>query len=173
MKKFQKGFTLIELITVIAILSVIGGIVVSVITVTFRATRKSDLLENARQNGDTALSLMVKNIRFAKSLDAPTTAQCLATTTTSSIKVTSFLDNKQTTYACGGNTISSNSASLFDTNSLKVTGCSFSCKQATTLDPPTVSIQYTLSPVNPGIFTETKFTVPYQTSVTLRNTITY
>jgi len=169
----NRGFTLLELITVIAVLSVIGGIVVSVIAITFRATRKADLLENARENGDTALSLMVKNIRYAKSLDAPTTAQCIATTTTASIKVTSFLDNKQTTYSCAGSTISSNSASLFDTNTLKVSLCSFTCTQVNTLTPPTVSIKYTLSPVNPGVFTETKFTVPYQSSVTLRNTITY
>lgn len=166
----SKGFTLIELLTVITILSVIGTIVVTVITITFRGTRKADLLENARQNGDTALSLMVKNIRYAKSLDAP--ASCVpppASVTTSSIKITSLLDNQQTIYSCSGSTIASNGASLFDTNSLKVTSCSFVCTQPTLLDPPTITIQYTLSPAKPGSFTETKFTVPFQSSVTLRN----
>ena len=163
----SKGFTLMELLTVISILSVIGVICVSIITITFRTTKKTDLLNYARQNGDTALSEMVRSIRFAASLNAPAT--CNPTTTVSSISITSLLDNGQTTYSCGNGTIASNSASLVDTNSLQVTSCSFTCSQPSTTVPPIITIQYALSPKTTGNFAETNFTLPFQSSVTLRN----
>ncbi|HVA96278.1 MAG TPA: type II secretion system protein [Candidatus Acidoferrales bacterium] len=163
----DSGFTLIELLTAIGILSVIGTIAVTVITVTLRGTRKTDLLEFARQNGSAALSQMVKSIRFAESLDNPAT--CVPTQTVSSITITSLIDHAQTTYSCAGNTIASNSASLLDANSIKTSACSFVCVQPTANDPPTITIQFTLSPKNPGGFVETNFTLPFQSSVTLRN----
>src|SRR5882672_8881209 len=114
----KNGFTLIELLTVVGILTAIGSIAVSVITVTLRGTRKTDLLESARQNGGAALSQIVKSIRYAQSLDAP--AICVPTQTTNAITITSLSDHAQTTYSCNGVSISSNSASLIDTNAIKV-----------------------------------------------------
>lgn len=169
MRKFSKdskGFTLIELITVIAILGVIATIVVGVITITLRGTKKSDLLDSARQNGDTALSQIVKNIRYAKSLDSPTS--CVGGTTVDSIMVTSINDDK-TTYACVNNMITANNESLLDASVLSVANCSFVCSQSATGNPPTITIKYTLTPKNPTNFVETNFTLPFQTSVTMRN----
>lgn len=166
----HEGFTLIELLTVIGIMGTLGTIVVLILSVTLRGTRKSDLLETARQNGDVALSQMIRSIRYAQSLDNPIT--CVPTASVSAITVTSFSDKGQTTYACvnGANsTISSNSASLFDTTSLNVSSCYFTCSQPTTIDPPTITIQFTLSPKTTGIFSETNFTLPFQSSVTMRN----
>ena len=163
----SRGFTLIELLTVVTILGVIGTIVIAVITLTLRGTKKTDLLELGRQNGDTALSQIVKNIRYAQSLNDPTT--CVPTTTVSSITVTSLSDNAQTTFACRNNTIASNSAALIDTNSLTVSSCSFVCSQANAATPPTITIHYTLAPKNANSFVETNFTLPFQTSVTMRN----
>ena len=163
----NEGFTLIELLTVIGILSIIGTIAVSVITISLQGSKKSDLLETARQNGDTSLSQMVRNIRYAASLNAP--ASCVPSTTTSSITITSLTDYTQTTYSCAAGTISSNGASMFDTSALKVSSCSFICRQPTVQDPPTITIQYILSPKQAGGFVETNFTLPFQTSVTMRN----
>lgn len=165
----RKGFTLVELMTVIGLLTVIGSISVGVITITLRGTRKTDLLESARQDGSSALSQMVKSIRFAETLDAPTT--CVPTTKVSSVTISSLLDHAQTTYSCTGSTIASNGASLLDTSSLsvKANSCSFVCTQPTITDPPTITIQFTLVPKNPGGFAETNFTLPFQTSVTMRN----
>jgi prepilin-type N-terminal cleavage/methylation domain-containing protein len=168
MKKF-KGFTLVELLTVIGILTVIGSVAVGVITTTLRETRKTDLLEFARQDGSAALSQMINSIRFAETLDAPTS--CVPTTTVNSITISSLSDHAQTTYSCTGSTIASNGASLLDTNSMatKANSCSFVCTQPTLNDPPTITIQFTLVPKNPGGFVETNFTLPFQTSVTMRN----
>lgn len=163
----HKGFTLIEILTVISILVVIGTICVSIITITFRGTKKTDLLNFARQNGDSALSQMVKSIRFASSLNYPTA--CTPTTTTSYITVTSLTDDQQTTYSCANSTISSNSASLFDTTSLTVSSCSFVCSQPSTTVSPIITIQYTLTPKTTLNFAETNFSLPFQSSVTMRN----
>ncbi len=167
----KKGFTLIELLTVISIMGVIGAIVVSVITITLRGSAKTDLMEYARQNSDAALSQMVKSIRYAASLNNP--VSCVPSVTVSAITITSLTDYAKTTYSCAGGTISSNSATasepLIDTNSLKVSACSFVCSQPTLNDPPTITILYTVSPKIAGNFAETNFTIPFQTSVTMRN----
>lgn len=163
----QRGYTLIELLTVIGILSVIGVVVLSIIFISIRGTQKSDTLEVVRQNGDTALSQMVKNIRYAKSLDAP--ASCLPATTVSAITVTSLQDGARTTYACSNATISSNSASLLNTNAVETTSCSFVCTQSKASDPPTITIQYNLSAKGATNFTETRASIPFQSSVTMRN----
>jgi len=166
-KEVNSGFTLIEMLTVIGILTVIGSIAVSVVTVTLRETKKTDLLETARLTGDNTLSQIARSIRYSQTLDAP--ASCTPPATTSSVTITSLSDQLQTTYSCANNTISSNGASLFDTNSIKVSGCSFVCKQPSVAVPPIITIQYVLSPSSPGGFSETNFTLPFQTSVTLRN----
>ncbi|HSX08905.1 MAG TPA: prepilin-type N-terminal cleavage/methylation domain-containing protein [Candidatus Saccharimonadales bacterium] len=166
-KSSRSGFTLIELVTVIGVLGVVGVISVSILTITLRGTKKADLLNYARQNGDVALTQMVKNIRYAASLDAPAT--CVPTTSSSSITITSLSDHKQTIYSCASNTISSNSASLIDTNSLQATSCTFTCAQSSTIVPPIITIQFTLSPKTAGSLAETTFSLPFQSSVTLRN----
>lgn len=165
----QKGYTLVELLTVIGILSVISVIVLAVLFITLRGTQKSDALEIVRQNGDTALSQMVKDIRYAKNLDTPMT--CVPATTVSSVTISSLTDNGRTTYSCTGTTIASNSASLFDTNAVTTTSCSFVCRQQRPSDPPTITIQYSLSAKQTGNLTETTASIPFQSSVTMRNYI--
>lgn len=110
---------------------------------------------------------MVKSIRYAQTITAPAT--CVPTVTTNAITITNLLDQAQTTYSCNANTISSNSASLIDTTSLKVTGCSFVCTQQTISSMPIITIQFTLQPKTAGNFAETNFTLPFQTSVTMQN----
>jgi prepilin-type N-terminal cleavage/methylation domain-containing protein len=163
----QSGYTLVELLTVIGILSVISVIVLSVVFISLRGTQKSDTIEVVRQNGDTAMTQIVRGIRYAKSLDSPTS--CVPSTTSSSITITSIQDNAQTTYSCNANTISSNSASLLNTNGVATTSCSFVCRQNRSSDPPTITIQYTLSANTTGSLSETSATIPFQTSVTMRN----
>jgi prepilin-type N-terminal cleavage/methylation domain-containing protein len=163
----QKGYTLVELLTVIGILSVIGVIVLSVLFITLRGTEKSNALEIVRQNGDAALSQMVKDIRYAKTLETP--GSCSPATTTSSVTIISLNDSGRTTYSCTGTTIASNSASLLDTNAVSTTSCSFVCRQDRPSDPPTITIQYSLSARQTGNLTETTASIPFQTSVTMRN----
>jgi len=165
--QFSKVFTLVEILTAVSILAIIGTICLGVITITLRTTKKSDVMQVARQESDTALTQMVKNIRYAQNITDP--ASCIPTTTVSSITITSVTTHLPSTYACTSNSITYNGTSLFNTNAVKVSACSFVCTQASVNDPPTVTIQYSLVPATTGLFVETNFTMPFQSSVTLRN----
>jgi hypothetical protein len=129
--------------------------------------KKLDAMEYAQQNGDIALSQMIRAIRYAKQLDIPTS--CVTPVTVSSIKITSLLDNAQTTYSCGANAIASNGASLIDDSTLKVSSCSFYCSQQTDYQPPTLTVKYVLEPRNNSGLIESTFSLPFQSSVTMRN----
>lgn len=167
MQQRLRGYTLIELLTVIGILSVISSIVLSVVFMSLTGSKKSDTVETLRQNGDTALTQMVKAIRYAKSLDFP--SSCTTPVTTSSIQISSLSDSGQTTYTCNGTTIASNSASLLNTAVVKTQSCNFTCSQQSLGSAPTITIRYTLVPVSGTSLVETKATLPFQSTVTMRN----
>lgn len=166
----RSGFTLVELLLAIAIFSVIGTVSLSILFMTLRAGKKSDLLIVLKQNGNAAMSQVVKNIRYAKSLDIPTS--CVTPVTVSQITLTSIADNGSTEFACTStapNTIASNGASLIDTSVAVVTDCSFTCTQPTQNDPPTINFIFKLSSRNATGLVETQASIPFQTSVTMRN----
>jgi len=168
--KFSKGFTLIEILVAIGIFVTISTVVVGVLFSTLRTSRKSEVLLNLKQNGDTALVQMVANIRYAKSLDDP--VSCVIPKTQPSITVTSSSDDGSTTYSCPADPtfpISSNSAALIDTSSVLVRSCSFSCTQTADGNPPTITIKFTLDSAVSAGFVETTGSIPFQTSVTMRN----
>jgi type II secretory pathway pseudopilin PulG len=174
MKKRKKskitGFTLLEVLISIGVFVAVGSIIITVLFTSFRATKKSEVLVSLKQNGDSVLSQIVRNIRYAQSLDNP--PACVAPVTQSSITITSLSDNAQTTFSCpagAATSISSNSASLLDTSTITVSGCSFTCTQPTLSDPPTITVQFTLSAKNTNSFSDSTGKIPFQTAVTLRN----
>lgn len=171
MKEFsiQRGFTLLELLIAVAIMLIVGTIVTSVLFISLRTSKKSDALILAKQQGETAMSQMSKAIRFAKTLDDP--VSCTTSVTQSSVTITSLLDGGQTTFSCTGATIASNGASLINEGILTVDSCSFVCSQSSTSEPPTISINFTLSTKTTTSFIERTATVPFQTAVTMRNFI--
>jgi prepilin-type N-terminal cleavage/methylation domain-containing protein len=167
---FQKGFSLVEILATISLMAVMGSIIVGLIVFTIGGSKKSDTIEIVRKNGDIALSQMVKTIRYANNLSLP--AACTPPVSASSISVTSSLDYSQTTLSCpqaAVTTITSNSASLIDTNAIIVNSCSFTCTQTTPNTPPTINIQFTLSSKSSNSFIENNATIPFQSSVTMRN----
>ena len=88
------------------------------------------------------------------------------------MRITSLADGGVTTFSCplaGQNAITSNSASLIDTNRVAVTSCSFICRQANISDAPTITIQFTLAPIANNQEVQNIGTIPFETSVTLRN----
>lgn len=163
------GFTLIEVLVVLGVFVVISTVIVSILFVSLRGSKKSDVLVTTRENGYSALSKMARVIRYAKSIDLP--ASCVPSSgSVNSITITGSDDN-QIVFACPASSsggISSNSASLVDTSSVSVSSCSFTCSQPTSADPPTVMISFTLA-AQGGNSAESIASVPFETSVTLRN----
>jgi prepilin-type N-terminal cleavage/methylation domain-containing protein len=165
----KRGFTLIELLISVGLFTAVSTIIMSILFTSIRANRKSEVIVNVKQIGNNAMTQMVNGIRFARSLDDP--IDCTTTVIKDAITVTG-IDYGQTDYSCpavSGDTISSNSASLVDSNVVAVSECSFSCSQASLSDAPTITIQFILNPVSQTELTETTGYVPFKTSVTLRN----
>lgn len=195
-QNFQKGYTLIELLTVIAIVVVVGVIVTGILISSLRGGSKSNVLDNVRQNGNDAITQMSKMIIYAQSFNGASTDGIFYTTNCTQvippspspsptpvsykyIKITSF-DGGTTIFSCNGqtdtpqNTLASKSGSLapfsiIDTSNVSLTSCYFSCSQANFGQDYMIGINFTLSQKSASGFAEKQATIPFQTSITVRN----
>ncbi len=179
----QGGFTLIELVVVIAVLVTIGSIAIGTITFSLRGTNKTNTIENIRQNGNYAISQIAKTIEYAQSFDGLSsdgttyTTSCPITQPTptpstsnySHIRIKSS-DSNPIVYHCTGNTITQNGTSFIDTDTIVVSDCSFTCTVSGTSDVPVIGITFTLSPVGASELVEkSNPPIKFETSVTVRN----
>lgn len=64
----RSGFTLVEILVVLAVLSLVGVLVVTIFTRTLRGANKSQILSSIKQNGQASLENMDKTIRGAHNL---------------------------------------------------------------------------------------------------------
>lgn len=64
----KKGFTLVEVLVVIAVLSIIGLVVITIFTRSLRGINKSQIISSLKQNGASVLENMDKSIRNADNL---------------------------------------------------------------------------------------------------------
>lgn len=70
-KKSGAGFTLVELLVVIAVLSIVGTLVLAIFTRSLRGSNKSQILLVIKQNGQSVLETMDKTIRNADNVVCP------------------------------------------------------------------------------------------------------
>lgn len=61
----QKGFTIIEILVVIAVMGVVGVIITEIFFNTLKGSSKANLISKIKQNGQSAMELMDKTIRNA------------------------------------------------------------------------------------------------------------
>lgn len=192
-RRDKHGFTLIELLVVIAVIGVVIILAGVILVSSLRGTSKANTTTVVRQNGNYAISQMAKMIRSAKRLEGvsldrstyfpncvlPTAGPTTPTPAPrryKSIKITSF-DEGQTIFACqpvDGTTpanISSNSALLLDTTtvSLDYSSCYFACTQDNVFLAPTAGIYFNLSKGSTTSFFEQTTSIPFQTTVLMRN----
>ncbi len=186
-QNFQGGYTLVELLAVMAIVVVVGVIIAGILISSLRGGSKSNVLDNVRQNGNDAITQMSKMIIYAQNFNGVSTDGVFYKTnctqaippspsptpvpiTYQYIKITSF-DRGQTIFSCNGLTIASNGASLIDISTVSVVAnsCYFTCTQTNFGQAPTIGINLTLSQNTSSSFAEKQATIPFQTSVTIRN----
>lgn len=77
MKNFsaQRGFTLVELLVVIAVMSVIGTISTDLFSSVIRGGNKANVINEVKQNGQQALDVMERYIRNAATVSGPSTTE--------------------------------------------------------------------------------------------------
>lgn len=168
-KTANKGFTLIEMLAVVAIFIVIGGIATSILVSSFQTAHKTDIVTAVQNNGNYTISQMAKTIRDARGLITP--FPCSPPVVSDTITVTTP-DDQQVTYACNGTTIASNGASMFDTSQVVLKDCSFTCSQDSRSDLPIILINFSLQQATSSKFSEqiaSQSAVVFQTSVGIRN----
>lgn len=67
----KKGFTLAEMIVVMAVLAVVGTVVLTIFIRTLRGANKAQILSAIKQNGQSILETMDKNIRNSDNIVCP------------------------------------------------------------------------------------------------------
>lgn len=170
------GFTLVEVITAIFVMVIVGGIVGAIFLSSIKGTTKATTLDVARQNGAFALSQIEKTLRNTQSFTF--SASCLSATPTPAASITlTGVDGTSTVFTCQNSTITSNGSSLIDTTNLRVldfsssapANCSFSCYQFSSADYPTITTQFTVTQKGTVKFYEQSVILPFRSSTTLRN----
>ncbi|MCL4353494.1 prepilin-type N-terminal cleavage/methylation domain-containing protein [Patescibacteria group bacterium] len=191
------GYTLIELLAVMAVLVVVGAVVGQILFSVLRGNNKTNTLSSVNQNGSYAISQMSKMIRNTQffngvSIDGSTyITDCVTSSvgaltptptpeTYKSLKITSF-DGGETIFSCdlasSPPTISSNSASLLDTNAVEIdmsssNPCYFTCSQDSFSGSTRIGIHFSLKEFsNSGVtpIEEKSASAVFDTSVILRN----
>ena len=123
-EKFKKGFTLIEMLVVVAVFMLLGVLLVNSLFSILRSNTKAELMKEIRQSGSYALDVMSKMI---------TTGEVVSTcpSSGSSIRIKNP-DGGETIFGCGGTptSIASGSAQLTNTQQVKISSCSniFQCE---------------------------------------------
>lgn len=160
------GFTLVEMLVVVGVVAVVGMMAVNLFFATLKGSTKTAVLNEVKQNGDYALSVMEKMVRNAKSL-SPLTGQ------TGTITIINP-DGGTTRFSClldgSVRKIASNSAALTSQN-VTLASCPADLFTVTTVagKPSVVTIKFTLiqatvSPSRP----EERASMDFQTTVSLR-----
>ena len=125
------GFSLIEILVVVAIFAVLGVLSTRSIFLTVRSSKKSDSLVRVRESVNYSLAILERQIRNAQSVD------CAGSSSTN--LVYTALEGEATFFSCAGTYIASGSARLTSTD-VTITNCSFTCNQTDSNTPPSVKL---------------------------------
>jgi len=183
----RAGFTLMEIIVVVALLGLVGMMAVNIFFTSLRAGTKAELLKEIKQNGDFAISTMERMIRNAEDIEEVFPWVCDGSNRPN-ITIRNP-DYGKTTFSCG-NQIASISATPYSplpltptptpvttylTSSELFVGpynseCYFTCRTSTST-PEAVTIYFVLHqssgpiPARP----EERASATFETTVSLRN----
>ncbi len=162
----HEGFTLLETLVVISIISVIAVFGVGVLSTVLNGSSKTAIISEIKQNGNYVMENMSRYIRNATSITTCSGNTLSLAQPDYSVVTFSLLASD----ASNNNRIASNSATLTNgdkKNGGNVTNLSVTCDQ--TLSPPTVTIDFTLTQglgVSSGV--QNQATETFHTSVSLR-----
>lgn len=174
------GFTLVELLVSLLILSTVSSIVIAIVWVSLKSIVKVNNMHLIRQNGNFAISQVTKMLQYAKRFEGVSTNGASYTTACQApgtplqpynyVRLTAA-DNGTIVLGCLSSpaTIASNSASLISTAGFTVTSCNFTCTQVTIGSPYNIGIQFTIQKRVSGNIFDEPAPLLFQTSATIRN----
>lgn len=174
-KNGEVGFTLMEMLVVLAIFSVIGVIATSSLSSIFRGAVKTDYVKEIKQNGDYAISVIETTLRNGTIADA----NCAGAASTSLQVISATSSAIMTTFTCqvSGSLRRLHQDSTVDnflTNtSVDIPACNVGNISFTCSTDPTgvkqVSIRLDLQQANTNASTGERTRQTFVSRVTLRN----
>lgn len=175
------GFTLVELLVVVALVSIIGTITTQVFVLGFRSQTKAEVLKEVKQSGDFAIAVIESMVRNAADIPLD---QSSCNTNMSKLTILNQ-DGLTTTFDCTGTSIASVSGFFVPAaqptptgvpligSKVTVTNCNFRvvCPDPP-LSPKYVYVSFTLNQATGALVTpipENRASLDYQTTISLRN----
>lgn len=138
----KKGYTLIEMLVVISVFAIISIIASQTIILTLRNTQKAGSISKTRQNLDSAIGIMERQLHNARAITSCTANSI--TFTDPSYGPASFsctVSSTPPSYIASG----SGNLTLTSTTDVLITSCNFSCSSTT---PPVVTISITAQDIS-------------------------
>lgn len=176
----KKGFSLIEILVVFAILGTVAGIGLSVLSASLKSSAKTAATNKVKQNGDSVIETMTRTIRSAPYVSASGTAlsvctdsSCTSTTTTFRCvpyvanSATNGVIQKQDSPTAPTIALTADGGST-PTKGVNVTSCDFHIASNPNAKPQIVYIGFTLTNGAGLTSQEDVVTIPFQTQVSLR-----
>lgn len=178
----SRGLTLVELLVSLSITITLMTVVVAVMIATFRGASKSSIVEDIRQNGNSALTQITKQVQFADSFDGAVPSDPAldvnngaCTTDSISYDQVSFTDNDishslecSTNAETGETVLRLDSNDVIDPNKAVVLSCSLTCTQASDTDTPIIGINFTLKNKQADAVAEKTATLKFTKSIKMR-----
>ena len=180
----RSGFSLIELLVVIGIISFTLPVMFSLFFASLQSQTKVLILQEVKRNGDSALDIignLIKSRGYAIYSDQALTTEVCSTKTgtqTASSSATVYFtdpDGASFYFAPNGTKIASYSAIInpnpydLTNNRVVVSNFSISCNRTSSLSPPLVSISFSINQPTTDTRQEQRATLNYQTKIKLRS----
>ena len=148
----EKGFTIIEIIVSVAILAIVSTTILLIVFTTLRSSTKTEVHQEIKQNGETAVTMISDFIRRAETVSCSATTKDFLNVGTS--------DGKTTSFSCESEKIASRSGSIavnLTSESVKCNNMQFSCVEKGGY--PSISFSFSLFSKRPGFETQEHFFV--------------
>lgn|SRR3989338_1673567 len=177
----KKGFTIIEIIVVIAVVGMTLPTIFSLMFLSFQAQNRVRALQNVKESGDYSFSVMQSLIRqfghgIYKAADSSSINKVCGSTGESYTGRLYFKDINDNffSFSIDNNRIASTSGAIVyyltpENVTAQEADFVISCERLTDFDPPLVTIDFTLTVGATQLRYEDKAELRYQTKVKLRN----
>jgi prepilin-type N-terminal cleavage/methylation domain-containing protein len=163
----KKGFTLIEMLLYISILSIIVLALSSFMFMTYSSRIKSTVISEVEQQGSQTMNIIAQNIRNASGITGP-----IAATSATSLTLTEYIGSlSPTVIAQSGNKIQitegTNPAIDLTSNRVIVSNLSFS-NLSRPNTPGVIQVKFNLTHINPDNRGEYSYSKDFTTTASLR-----
>ncbi|MBI5614323.1 type II secretion system protein [Candidatus Gottesmanbacteria bacterium] len=180
--KAKNGFTLLEILIALGVISLLGVVIVQVFFTTTRSNTKTELVKDVKQQADYAIGTMARSIQNARLVVSSDGTSCSSAGTVTPAIIITAPDSSQTTYGCVTDSLVQRIASTSATGTEYLTGTGYtlggtSCSDASlsfvcTTIPGTsssVRIVFTLSQKGTPQSVYEKANTTIETTVSMRN----